>query len=258
MRLLIVPAAGLGSRLGAGVPKALVRVVGQPMLDHLLELYRPYAGHVVVVTHPSFSADVRAHLERRDSRVPDTPRWSLAEQSAPTGMLDAILEAAPIVAREDPVAIWITWCDQVGILAATAARLAAAETSNPPPAVALPTIWRRNPYIHFARDDDGQIVRVLHRREGDRLPDFGESDMGLFALSRDGFAHHLPRYAASLEPGRGTGERNFLPFIAWVSSRASVVTFAGTDEREAVGVNTPEELRAVEEWLRVSRVTPTT
>src|SRR5262249_2050381 len=177
MRLLIVPAAGLGSRLGASVPKALVSVGGQPMLDHLLELYRPYAGHVVVVTHPSFSADVRAHLERRDSRGPDTLRWSLAEQSAPTGMLDAILEAAPILAGEEPVAIWITWCDQVGILPSTAARLAAAETSNPPPAVALPTIWRRKPYIHFARDDDGQIIRVLHRREGDHLPDFGESDM---------------------------------------------------------------------------------
>ena len=256
MRLLIVPAAGLGSRLGGSVPKALVRVSGQPMLDHLLELYRSYVDHVVVVTHPSFSADVRAHLERRDKLVPDTPRWSLAEQRAPTGMLDAILEAAPIVAREDPINVWITWCDQVGVLSSTAARLAAADSSKPQPAVALPTIWRRNPYIHFARDDDGQIVRVLHRREGDRLPDFGESDMGLFALSRDAFTHHLPRYAAALEPGRGTGERNFLPFIAWVSSRAKVVSFTGTDEREAVGVNTSDELRAVEEWLRVSRVAP--
>src|SRR5262249_57162647 len=131
-----------------------------------------------------------------------------------------ILAAARIVAREDPVAIWIPWCDQVGILASPPARLAPASPSTPPPAVSLPTIWRRNPYIHFARDDDGQIVRVLHRREGDSLPDFGESDMGLFALSRDAFAHHLPRYAAALEPGRGTGERNFLPFIAWASPRA--------------------------------------
>ena len=51
-RLLVIPAAGLGSRLGAGVPKVLVPVAGVPMLDRLLDLYRSAVDRVVVVAVP--------------------------------------------------------------------------------------------------------------------------------------------------------------------------------------------------------------
>ena len=40
-RVLIVPAAGRGQRLGSSVPKVLVPVNGRPMLHHLLDLYAP-------------------------------------------------------------------------------------------------------------------------------------------------------------------------------------------------------------------------
>ena len=55
--------------------------------------------------------------------------------------------------------------------------------------------------------------------------------------------------------GSATGERNFLPFIAWANRSHDVVTFPAVDEMEAVGVNTPEELHAVERlpWRRERR-----
>ena len=49
--------------------------------------------------------------------------------------------------------------------------------------------------------------------------------------------------------GSTTGERNFLPFIAWANASHDVVTFPAHDEMEAVGVNTPEELQTVERYL---------
>ena len=54
-------------------------------------------------------------------------------------------------------------------------------------------------------------------------------------------------------PGRGTGERNFLPFIPWLAGRKPVVTFPCTDPMEALGINTPEDLQQVEAWLRSRR-----
>ena len=243
MRVLVIPAAGRGSRLGGDTPKPLVMVDGRPMLEHLVALYEPFVQHVVVVAHPSFTPAVDAWRAGRNT-------ISIAEQHAATGMLDAILAAAPAVRRLQPTDIWITWADQVGVLPNTVKRLAHHMAAAPAPAAALPTVRRADPYIHFERDTHGRISRLLQRREGDTMPNEGESDMGLFALSAGTFTSDLEAYAAQVDPGRGTGERNFLPFVPWLAQRKPIVTFACTDPMEAVGINTPDELARVEAWLR--------
>jgi bifunctional UDP-N-acetylglucosamine pyrophosphorylase/glucosamine-1-phosphate N-acetyltransferase len=242
-RLLIIPAAGRGSRLGASKPKPLVEVNGRPMLDHLARLYRPFVEHIVVVAHPSFAAEIEA-WGRPHGCV------TVVEQTSPTGMLDAVLLAAAAVHERRPDDIWITWADQVGVLPATVQRLADAGAPTPRPALALPTVRRRDPYTHFERDPAGRLSRFLQRREGDAMPEEGESDMGLFALTRETFERDLEDYAAQVPLGSTTGERNFVPFVPWLAQRKPVVTFPCTDPREAVGINTPEELREIESWLR--------
>ena len=245
-RLLIVPAAGLGSRLNAGMPKVLVPVNGRPMIDRLIELAAPFVQAVTVVAHPSFSAVVGAHLDRtRGSGL----LYGVVEQPAPTGMLDAIMAAAPMVKGDQPDSVWIVWGDQVGVLPTTLRRMAEATVGDPAPALALPTVETSDPYIHFVRDASGRIVDVLQRREGDAMPAQGETDMGVFALSAQSYHSSLPEFAAQAGPGRGTGERNFLPFVPWLAAREHVVTVACTDPREARGINTPEDLAAAEEWL---------
>jgi bifunctional UDP-N-acetylglucosamine pyrophosphorylase/glucosamine-1-phosphate N-acetyltransferase len=242
-RLLIVPAAGLGTRLGADRPKLLVPVAGVPMIDRLLALFATHVDRAVVIVHPSFERDVRDHLDR--SAVPVTT----IVQPSPTGMLDAILLAEPVAKSGAHDQVWISWCDQVGIHPDTLDRLATTTAEHAEAALVMPTVTRRDPYIHLQRDDAGRIVRILHRREGDAMPDHGESDMGLFALSRQSFIQFLPRYANDVTLGSATGERNFLPYIAWANRDHEVVTFPAVDEMEAIGVNTPEELRTVEAYL---------
>jgi|tagenome__1003787_1003787.scaffolds.fasta_scaffold20686171_2 bifunctional UDP-N-acetylglucosamine pyrophosphorylase/glucosamine-1-phosphate N-acetyltransferase len=243
-RTLIVPAAGLGSRLRTARPKALVPVNGRPMLDHLIERHRPFVERLIVIVHPSFAAEIAAWLDRHAAVLPS----HIVEQPQPTGMLDAILLARSALDAAERV--WITWCDQVGVLPGTAARLADADAVDVPPALVLPTVITQHPYIHFTRDAARRIVSVLQRREGDAMPEAGEGDMGLFSLSRHAYERDLREYASVASTGAATGERNFLPFIAWLASRADVATIPCTDPMEAVGINTPEELAAVEAWLR--------
>ena len=116
-------------------------------------------------------------------------------------------------------------------------------------ALVVPTVISAEPYIHLERDEARRFVRVLHRREGDEMPSIGESDIGLFALSGQAFRVWLPQYAAEVETGRATGERNFLPFIPWVNARADVESFLAEDPMEAIGINTPEDLARVESYL---------
>jgi len=242
-RLLIVPAAGLGTRLGADLPKLLVPVAGTPMIDRLLALFERFVRGAIVIVHPSFAERVSAHV--RQAAVP----VALAIQATPTGMLDAIRLAERDIRAAAPDEVWIVWCDQVAIHPRTIQRLADTMAATPDVPLAVPTVARRHPYIHLRRDSGGRIDAVLHRREGDVMPETGESDMGLFALSRHAYLDLLPSYALDVSIGGATGERNFLPFIAWASARGQVVTFPATDEMESVGVNTPDELHAVERYL---------
>jgi bifunctional UDP-N-acetylglucosamine pyrophosphorylase / glucosamine-1-phosphate N-acetyltransferase len=244
-RLLVVAAAGAGSRLKAAGPKALVRVGGRAMIDHLLELCSIHIDHAVIVAHPSSSDQMRAHLDGWRRRVECT----VVEQPAPTGMLDAVLLAAPVVDRAGPERIWIIWCDQVGVLPQTLARLAAADAAPAPAGLIFPTVRQEPPYIHFARDGAGRITAVLQRREHDDMPAIGESDMGLFSLSREAYLERLTAFAREVARGSGTGERNFLPFVPWLAAREAVDTIPASDAREAMGINTPDELRRVEAWL---------
>jgi bifunctional N-acetylglucosamine-1-phosphate-uridyltransferase/glucosamine-1-phosphate-acetyltransferase GlmU-like protein len=241
-RVLVIPAAGRGSRLGAATPKPLVSVAGRTMLDRLADLYAPFADHIVVIANRDSRQAIDLWAKHRGA--------SVAEQSQPTGMLDAIVLAAPAVQRRDPDAVWITWADQVGILPDTLRGLVAAERQTPAPRMVVPIVRRADPYIHFIRDGEGRITGLRQRREGDEMPPEGESDIGLFALTRDTFARDLPAFAASAGTGRGTGERNFLPFIPWLARRGVVATCPCTDPMEAIGINTPEDLRTVEAWLQ--------
>jgi bifunctional N-acetylglucosamine-1-phosphate-uridyltransferase/glucosamine-1-phosphate-acetyltransferase GlmU-like protein len=214
------------------------------MLDRLLGLYGPLVERTLVVAHPSFADAVRRHVAEHAAAV------DVALQASPTGMLDAVLEGLAWAEASAAGSIWITWCDQIGVRPDTVAELRRRADATPPPAIVLPTVRRREPYTHLVRDARGEIVELRHRREGDAMPEIGESEMGLFALSRAAFVSLLPEYARGAGAGAATRERNFLPFIPWAASRGRVETFDAVEEMEAVGVNTPDELAAMEAYLR--------
>ncbi len=239
-RVLVVPAAGRGSRLGGSVPKALVEVAGRPMLAWLLSLYRPWIAGLVVVAHPSTRDAILDVVN--GAGVPS----AMVVQTEPTGMLDAVLLGCEAAARWSPDRIWITWCDQIAVHPQTLARLADNEGVS---SVALPLIARDSPYIHFDRDAAGRIVGVRQRREGHVMPARGDSDMGLFSMSAHAASVDLPAFAGAATADAVTGERNFLPFIPHAAAHGTVVTTTATEDIEAVGVNTPEELARVEAHL---------
>ena len=90
-RVLIVPAAGFGTRLHSPLPKLLVPVRGIPMLDRLHQLYSGRVGRTIIVTNPAARPLVEDHVERRSD-------VEVVVQEKPTGMLDAISIGAAAIA----------------------------------------------------------------------------------------------------------------------------------------------------------------
>jgi bifunctional UDP-N-acetylglucosamine pyrophosphorylase/glucosamine-1-phosphate N-acetyltransferase len=219
------------------------------MIDHVLDRYRDVVDSVVIVVNPADRELTEEHLRRSAAPV------RFAEQSVPSGMLDAVLVAAASVRQTQPERVWLTWCDQVGISAETVRRLCLLESESPEPAVVMPIVRQPSPYIHFDRDHEGRLTGVHQRREGDPMPPIGTSDAGLFSLSRQAFETWLPEYERSAPTGAATGERNFLPFLPWLAARARVLTFE-VEVQEAQGINTPDDLAAVEQRLRLATDIP--
>lgn len=244
-RTLVVPAAGSGSRLGARGPKFLAEANGRPLIEWVVAVHAPHVSDVVLIVSPQWVESAVAHA--RNWALPTT----VVVQETATGMLDAILRALPGVDAGASERVWITWCDQIAIHPATAAVLASPQEERA--ALTFPTVVSSPPYIHFDRDEHGAIVRVRQRREGDEMPSAGEGDAGLFSLSRHAFLRDLPAFASGASSGAGTGERNFLPFIPWLARHAHVSTFPCVDALEAVGVNTADDLRRLEAYLKGRR-----
>jgi bifunctional UDP-N-acetylglucosamine pyrophosphorylase / glucosamine-1-phosphate N-acetyltransferase len=245
-RVLIVPAAGRGSRLGSELPKLLVPVNGRAMVDYLFDLYRGVVFRFILVVSPAGLEPVKRHCAGRKESI------DLLVQPEPTGMLDAILVPHETIHAIKVDEVWVTWCDQIAVQPGTVARLATAMNEMPRPSLVFPTVESDGPYIHFPRDSDGRITGVLHRREGDAMPERGEGDIGLFAMSAQAYLDDLPEYAARAALGAQTGERNYLPFIPWLARRDLVKTVAASSAIEAIGINTPEELDRIAQHLASS------
>lgn len=243
-RIMIVPAAGLGSRLQTKTPKILFPVNGRRMIDYLLDLYAPFVDRFVFVIHPVHLEAVTTHCERFDLPI------EFEIQESPTGMLDAILIPQTRVReflQDADDQVWITWCDQIAVHSQTVQRLAvlAGERDG----VVIPTVVKELPYIHWVRNGSNEIVGLLQQREGDAMPKRGEGDVGLFSLSRRAYLDLLPLFASEAGVGSMTEERNFLPFVVWLSGKANVTTFPAQNEIESIGINDQADVALVENYL---------
>lgn len=217
------------------------------MIDHLFDRYGEAVRRFVLVVHPSFESDVKRHIAQHAPLLD----VQFAMQPEPTGMLDAIMLASDAARASASGRVWITWCDQVGVHPDTIGALGRMSHERADAPAIVPTSRQAAPYIHLDRNAEGRITAIRQRREGDEMPPVGESDMGLFSLSPDAYFNLLPQFGREAAQATATRERNFLPFLPWLVQRGhSVLTFPSTNELEAIGINTPDDRRRLEAYLR--------
>jgi len=236
----LIPAAGRGSRLGFDKPKILFPIGGKSILEWLVDLLRPLCSQFVFVLSPQ-GRELVEEVTRR--LLPG--RHRIAEQIEPRGMADAIACGLPAVETPNTM---IVWGDQVALQPASLDFAMRIHQGPARPEATCPTLWRDRPYIHFERDARGRVVRVLQAREGDVLPDRGESDCGVFLFQTEALRRTLPRLLKSPESiGNRTRELNFLPIFPMLDSLISVPIMT---EAESVGVNSPADAEYLERQLR--------
>ncbi len=111
--------------------------------------------------------------------------------------------------------------------------------------ITVPLIRQENPYVEYIVSDSGVLENVKQRREGDSCSNGGLSDVGVFLLSTMNLIEAYQSFLATEEHvGKITGEINFLPFLAFLSSKLGHVFqwIEASDHEEARGINSPEDL----------------
>lgn len=235
----MIPAAGRGSRLGLDVPKILAPLTDTlTVWDVLRAALEPHVDHLHVILSPAALPLFESHLNQRSG---GSSRITCSIQCAPTGMGDAVFSGLAWWQRFDD--ILVIWGDQVLVSPQTLKKTISLHRRATPPSLTLPMCRLDQPYVDYVLDERGLITRVLQAREGETCRQQGMTDVGTFLLSTAGLATRWHEYG---ETGRGarTGEVNFLPFLAYLSSGCSWNTqhFEIIDARETRGINTPEDL----------------
>jgi bifunctional UDP-N-acetylglucosamine pyrophosphorylase/glucosamine-1-phosphate N-acetyltransferase len=184
----------------------------------------------------------------RDARLgpPKGVTLTTSIQPRPTGMGDAVFGS--LTHWDDARHVMLVWGDQLGLGEQTLARTAERQRRARRPTLTLPLVRTSRPYVDYRFDRRGRLVDVLQTREGDVARARGWSDVGLFALPTAGLGGAWSRFVAATPVGAQTGERNFLPFLPWLSrvEGLAVSRFRVDDPAEARGLNTPEDLA----WFR--------
>jgi bifunctional UDP-N-acetylglucosamine pyrophosphorylase / glucosamine-1-phosphate N-acetyltransferase len=240
---VIIPAAGIGSRLGYNKPKILYPILAKPILYWLFEALEGLVENVILVLSPKGQVEVERFLKNSSKT-----NYSMVVQDSPQGMAAAIHLCHDNVSTSN---VMVLWGDQVTVKSETLQACLHTHENRESAKVTLPTVKKKHPYIHFERDRDGKIIKVLEAREAPIPYSTGESDCGVFFFNTKILFEMLDR-AREKKSGIGgaTKEFNLLPLIPYFDQQIrDVVSIRIKNEEEAFGINTTEEAKLVAQIL---------
>ena len=241
----VIPAAGEGTRLSYNRPKVLYPILGKPILHHLVGLFQKYCNRFIVVASPKGAQEIQKELESCCNSID----FGIVIQEEPKGMAHAVWQARNITKTPHTV---VVWGDQICLRDETISTTLSYHQSNSANVLTFPTVIKKDPYIHFQRDDVGRILKVLQKRENEISMRVGETDCGFFSFSTNVLFSVLKNGLKSpVSLGAKTKEVNLLQLFPQFEMRKfQVNTLRIAHEDETLGVNTVEEANTAESILR--------
>lgn len=240
--VLLVLAAGKGSRLNAGRPKGLVEVDGCAMAQRVVDAFRPFVQRTYVAIDSNDADLWREELRLYKDSLPYEPPFLHVD--SPRGLISSLIRALRIITHRTPEVLWLAWCDVPGLQTASLQPIhdflvrAGHVPGYRPSDVTIPVTVVDHPYIAIqGRGLEGGHARSRHR--GDSMPMTGITDCGVFAFHRpkiDQLVERLERFQRDWEDREDWFHFLFNSFPAY-----SIVPVSAIN---AMSVNTPEQLEA--------------
>lgn len=247
---IIILAAGKGKRLeslGFDVPKPLIPVHGRPMISYLIDAVREAAvdGDPIIITAPDNRAGFRSALGQ------NTCRFVVQEEQLGTG--HAVMCAQDLF--QDAQDVMVLYGDHPTLSAQTIRRLSEAHRISGA-TLTLATVrfpdfhsWRQWFYNfgRIVRDTEGNITRIVELKDAsEEEKAITEVNPAYMIFRRQWLCQNMPL----LTKKNAQGEYYLTDLVQLaVDQGQKIHSIIVENPIEAIGVNTPEQLKAAEEAL---------
>jgi bifunctional N-acetylglucosamine-1-phosphate-uridyltransferase/glucosamine-1-phosphate-acetyltransferase GlmU-like protein len=234
--LVLIPAAGKGSRLGSTLPKILTLVNGEPIINYILNSIDSLATEIQIIVSPVVFQDFGQEIKNLDTRI------RLLTQEVPLGMGDAIFRNYNYWKHFEKIIL--VWGDQILVQKKTLNRVMRILSDGADLVIPLSEV--ENPYVQY-KFDKNDTLKIFQQREGEIVDSIGYSDVGVFGLKTKDLKLAWDEYSDIQKVGNITGEINFLPFLEFMAESKFIVKYFKTDFAwETLGINTYSDVYKAE------------
>ncbi len=253
---IVILAAGQGKRMKSALPKVLQPLAGKPLLEHVLETAISLikaAEPIVVIGHGA--EHVNAFLSDLASRNPRFKAIKTVLQKEQKGTGHALLQTLTKLNKDLPTLVLygdvpLITKDTLQLLI----RLADGVRSKRS-ALGLLTQNMANPtgYGRIVRDQDGLVSAIVEEKDASpSIKGITEINTGIMVLPTDS----LSKWLKSLKTKNAQGEYYLTDVIAMaVRDGVPLRTSQAKNEHEILGVNSRDQLAALERQLQKQRAT---
>ena len=238
-------AAGKGTRMKSSLPKVLHRVAGKAMVRHVLDTVESLSPRRVVLITGHGAEVVEAHLAGHP--LCQGGQLQFARQMPQLGTGHAVQQAVPLL--PDDGVVLILNGDVPLIEADTVQALVQASAGQH---LALLTVRLDDPtgYGRILRDGDRVLGIVEHKDASEAQRAIAETYTGIMAVP----AAHLKTWLGRLRNDNSQNEYYLTDIVAMaVADGVGVLGLPTTDEVQVAGVNSPQQLAALERACQARR-----
>ena len=243
--IAVILAAGQGKRMNSDLPKVLHPACGRPLVEYVLDAARAAGATqlVVVVGHQA---------ERVQAALAHHPDVEFVRQSEQLGTGHAVMMARPQLERHDGTVLVLAG-DTPLLRGSSLATLLQSQVREQAACVVGTARTSQNKGLgRIVRDADGTFLRIVE--EKDATP----AERTIEEINTGCFAFRSPDLLEALSQVRTNNQQReyYLTDCAEILRNLGrpVVAECCLDIREALGVNTPEQLAEVERVMRSEAV----
>ena len=247
---IVILAAGQGKRMKSALPKVLQTLAGKPLLQHVLSTAISIQGKaskqgpIVVLGHGA--EDIKEFLANVKKIDPTFSKVSTALQAEQKGTGHALLQALPKLDLQEPTLV--LYGDVPLTSKKTLSKLTklADGARGKDCALALLTQNLSHPsgYGRIVRDADGSVQEIVEEKDASPVQKaIKEINTGIMVLPTG----YLKKWLKALRSSNAQGEYYLTDVIAMaVQDGVPIRTTQADDEFETIGVNSREQLAALE------------